>query len=228
MTESTQSLPAEYDSTLLQWILTTVAGRWLDSVVQAWRVARLLLSRQVHEGMYEILDYESVLELKDRQGKVALLKRRQKVRFLQSNIMAYQDEAWGDGQLFATYRCSPGVPVDRYRDGLKWKVLISLRETKQRGDVTEFNLSRRIKNGFSESNEWLQTELSHRTRHLRISIIFPRQRPCQRALLVERNRSRSTELGPAHTVLLADGRQVLAWETDRPSIGELYTIKWQW
>ena len=48
------------------------------------------------------------------------------------------------------------------------------------------------------------------------------------ALLVERNKNRTTELGPSHFNWQPDGRQVLTWQTDRPRINELYTIKWQW
>jgi len=222
------SLPAQYANEPLQWILPFVSSRWFDVLLRAWKVIKQHLGRELQEGMYEILEYDSILELKDRRGRVAILERRQKVRFLQDNIIAYQDQAWGDGELFADYRCSPGVPVDRYRDGFKWKVLISLRETKGRGDITEFHLKRKITNGFTRPNEWFQTELSHRTHHLRIRIVFPRSRLCQQALLVERNRNKTSELGPSCFSLLPDGRQMLSWETNRPRINELYTIKWQW
>jgi hypothetical protein len=156
------------------------------------------------------------------------LKRRQKVRFLQDNIIAYEDQAWGEGNIFADYRCSPGVPVDRYRDGFKWKVLISLRETKQRGDVTVFHLCRKITHGFTRTTEWFQTELPYKARQLRISVIFPRSRRCQKALLLERNRNTTTELGPSCFSRQADGRQVLSWETRHPCVNELYTVKWHW
>lgn len=228
MKSAANSLPAQYANRALQRVLPFLTSEWFGMLLKACRVIKQHLGRELQEGMYEIVDYDSTLELKDRRGRVATLERQQRVRFLQDNIIAYQDQAWGDGELFAAYKCSPGVPVDRYRDGFKWKVLISLRETKQRGEVTEFHLRRKIRNGFTKPNEWLQTELSHRTRHLRIRIIFPRGRPCQRALLIERNRNRTSELGPDHFSALVDGRQMLSWETDRPRINELYTIRWQW
>jgi len=228
MTTSANALPALYPNKVLKWVLPLLTRESLDLILKAWRVIKQQLQRESHEGMYEILEYDSVLELKDRRGRVAVLDRRQQVRFLQGNIIAYQDQAWGDGELFADYQCSPGIAVDRYRDGSKWKVLISLRESKERGDMAEFHFKRKIIGGFTKSNEWWQTELSHRTRHLRISIIFPQGRRCQRALLVERNRNRTSELGTDCFHRLADGRQILSWETSRPRINELYTIKWQW
>ena len=85
-------------------------------------------------GIYEVLDYQAEFELKDGKGHVAVYRKHQRVRFLQDNIIAYQDTAWGDGEIFADYRCSPGVEVDRYREGNRFNILISLRETKSRDD----------------------------------------------------------------------------------------------
>lgn len=223
-----KTLPAKFDSRLLRWVFPIVTSEAFDLFFKALRLLWRQLRREWHEGMYEILEYDSVLELQDEKGQTAYLKRRQKVRFLQDNIIAYEDQAWGEGEIFHDYQCSPGVPVDYYQDGLKWKVLISLREAKQRGDVTVFNLERSIVNGFGDSHEWFQTELPCKARHLRISIIFPPGRPCQQAILVERNRNRTRQLGPMAFGRLADGRRVLSWETKRPCVNELYTIKWYW
>lgn len=220
-------LPADFSNGLLQRILPLLTQERLGALLQAWQALKQRLGME-HEGIYEVLEYDSVLDLKDATGATAVLERRQKVRFLQDNVIAYEDQVWGEGDPFAGYECSPGVPVDSYCDGYKTKVLISLRETKQRGDITEFRFRRTIANGFTEANEWLQTEISHRTRHLRLSVIFPSDRPCQHAVMVERNRNRTTRLGPSHSSQLTDGRQVLTWERRHPCINEFYTLKWLW
>ncbi len=220
--------PPKFDNSLLRWVLPFLTSEAFEVLLRILKIIHRQLSREWHEGMYEILEYDSVLELKDPAGHQAELKRRQKVRCRQDNVIAYEDQAWGEGNIFADYQCSPGVAVDRYRDGFKWKVLISLREVKQRGDVTVFHLTRKIVDGFIRPDEWFQVEISHRARHLRLSIIFPQSRPCQQALLVERNKNRTTELGPSAFSRLADGRQRLSWQTSRPGINELYTIKWRW
>src|SRR5258708_2698203 len=86
-----------------------------------------------HQRMYEILEYESTLELLDTQGKNAIFHKHQRVKFMQDNIIAFQDYAWGEGtNIFASYCCEPGVVVDRYQDGDRWNILISLRGTKHR------------------------------------------------------------------------------------------------
>ncbi len=87
---------------------------------------RCLRDQFRYHGMYEILDYEATLEILDLKGKKAVLTRREVIRFLQDNVVAIHDHAWGDGELFAEYRCQPGAPVDSYEDGSKWNVLISL------------------------------------------------------------------------------------------------------
>ena len=97
---------------------------WLPLLFDLYRHLRRWWTRKRHEGMYEILDYDSVLELLDPQGETAVFKRRQKVKFLQDNVIAFQDHVWGDGEIFAEYKVSPGLEVDRYQDGDRWNVLM--------------------------------------------------------------------------------------------------------
>lgn len=179
-------------------------------------------------GMYEVLEYEASLELKDSRGVTANYHKRQKVRFLQDNIIAYQDKAWGDGDIFAAYHCSPGEAVDRYRDGHRYNILISLRETKHRGDVEEFNIQRVIKNGFIGEVESFQTDIDHRTRKLTLSIIFPKCRRPTKVMLIEQNTQESLTLDHTHIQILPDGRHRYRWETAKPHLFEAYILRWEW
>ena len=76
-----------------------------------------LLLVRFHKGLYEVLDYEATLELTDKKGKRAFVRKYEKVRYLQNNNIAFQDQAWGDGKILINYRCTPGFPVDTYRSG---------------------------------------------------------------------------------------------------------------
>lgn len=183
---------------------------------------------QKERGLYEILEYESILDLLDERGKVARLTKRQRVKFLQDSVLAFQDYGWGDGETFASYTCSPGVVVDRYQEGDRWNLLISLRETKNSGDVEEFHIERCIKGGFTGQEEWSQVEIRHKTRCLRMRVIFPKGRPCRSARLITRSRHTSRTLGPEHLHELPDGRQQLIWETRDIKQMEVYTLKWRW
>ena len=201
---------------------------WLELVQKAWKIIRKLIQRRSYAGMYEVLEYESTLELKDGGGERATFKKREEVRYLQDSIIAYQDQAWGDGEILLNYRCTPGTPVDRYRSGHKTYVLISRREVKSRGDVDEFNIEWCMRGGFLRPRGHWETHVSHKTRLLRINVIFPESRPPWRTTLVESNRQRSHTLGNSAQVLLPDGRWQVTWETHKPRLYENYILQWRW
>ncbi|MFC1959362.1 hypothetical protein ACFLYO_01510 [Chloroflexota bacterium] len=180
------------------------------------------------EGIYEVLDYQSTLELKDSKGKRAVFYKQQRVRFLQDNIIAYQDKAWGDGEIFADYKCAPGVAVDRYREGHRWRTLISLRETKNRRDVEEFHIERSIRDGFTKSVEEFQVDIDHVTRKLTLSVAFPRTRMPEEVSLIEQNADRTTDLGPYHRRVLPNGGVKMVWQTNSPRLFESYILRWKW
>ena len=117
------------------------------------------------------------------------------MRYLQDNVIAYQDQAWGDGEILLNYRCTPGKPVDRYRSGHKTHILVSRRQVKNKGDVDEFNIEWDIRGGFLRSTEQWETHVQHKTAYLKINVIFPKARPPQRVTLFESNRQRSQHAG---------------------------------
>jgi len=187
---------------------------------------RILCSKS--SGPYENLDYEVTLELLDTIGKTAVFRKRQRVKFLQDNMIAFEDYAWGDGEILSNYKCVPGVVVDKYREGDRWNILISLRESKSSGDIEEFHIERTEKNTFVKAEEWLQTEIRQHTHRLRMNVILPNKRRCQRAVLVQRKSNRAIVLGAEHIRSLPDGRQLLSWETNHVQAYNIYTLKWLW
>jgi hypothetical protein len=191
-------------------------------LVTTWR------NRLAGRGMYEVLEYESILELKDVRGKRAIFKKRQKVRYLQDNIIAYQDQAWGDGEILLDYQCSPGKPVDIYRPGRKTYVLISLQGVRQRNDVDEFNIQWRMENSFLRPKELWETEVSHPTRRLKMQIVFPKSRPPLQVMIKEDTRRYNTRLEENNPRRLADGRWILSFEIEKPRLEERYILEWQW
>jgi hypothetical protein len=221
--ESQQPLP----NRLLKLLVPLLGSQWVEVLPLAWRLGKRILSFQAHEGMYEVLDYETRLELADTKGEKAILHKRERVRFLQNNILAYQDQAWGDGDIFADYQCSPGVAVDRYREGHRWRILVSLRETKQSNDIQEFHIRRTIHQGFKKKVEDLQIEIDHVTRKFSISVVFPRKRFPKQVQLIERTATRTTPLEASHRLTLPDGRQQVTWSTNRPRLFEAYLIRWE-
>lgn len=201
---------------------------FVEVVYDLWKVGRKAIRGLAVEGMYEVIEYESTLELKDGRGERATFRKREKVRYLQDNIIAYQDQAWGDGEILLNYRCSPGKAVDFYRPGQKTHILVSLRGVKNQGDIDKFNIEWGIANGFKRSNETWETEVRHRMRLLKLQVIFPKERPPVRVSLIEDTSHRTHTLVKEGKVRLPDGRWLISWEIHRPKLHETYILKWEW
>jgi hypothetical protein len=115
--------------------------------------------------------------------------------------------------------------VDRYRDGARWNLLISLRQTKSRGDIEEFRTERTARNSFTQPEEWVQTETWLPTHHLRMAVTFPKARPCRSARIHTRSQNHETPLDSSHFHTLPNGRTQVVWEKSHPRRGEIFTLK---
>ena len=186
------------DATNLPGTITKYILPWFELLGEAIRVGRQVIGGLATEGTYEVLDYSIRLELKDPEGKRALVHKREKIKYLQNNIIAFQDQAWGDGKILQNYRCKPGVPVDKYRSGYKTHILISLREVKNRGDIDEFNIQWGISRGFLSPTGFWGTDVDHRTALIKVEVVFPKNRPPVKASVLEKNLQRvnAISLGP--------------------------------
>jgi len=225
MAEQKKSTPLIPVLNLLAAFLSTDLTKIFAVLVDLFHYFKLFQPRM---GLYEVLDYETRLELHDVSGHDVTYFKRQRVRFLQNSIIAYQDQAWGDGDIFAEYQCSPGIPVDRYREGHRYRILISLRQTKNRGDIEEFHIQRRIIDGFTHATEDFQTEVDHRTHKLTSTIIFPKERLPQEVIVIEQKAGRTQVLDREHFQILPDGRCQVTWQTAHPKHFEAYILRWKW
>ena len=209
-------------------IVPSLASNWNAIMARLFPFIRARLAKRANRNLYEILDYDLTVDLRDKDGRLAVFRRRQKVRFLQDHVIAYQDEAWGDGEVLASYKCTPGVPVDSFQIGARRLILISLRQTKNRGDVVEFSIEREVRDGFARPEEWVEVETRYPTRRLKMAVVFPPGRPCRQARLIERRAERTTVLGRQCFRTTRTGQQMLTWETKRPVQRESYTLSWAW
>jgi len=179
-------------------------------------------------SLYEVLEHNITLELHDENGVEATYYKNQHVRFLQDNVIAYQDTAWGDGEIFIDYQCSPGKAVDWYKEGHRYRILISLRETKQKGDIEEFDISRKIHNGYTEAHNYLQTDIDHRTHQMQMRVIFPKQRFSKSVWITERNTKYTHQIDVENMKTLPDGRYQVTWRKKNPRLQEGYIMSWDW
>lgn len=68
--------------TLVQKLLPYLSLDWLTVLFDLYRLLRRWLKKQWHEGIYEILNYDSTLELLNAKGKRAIFPKRQRVKHL--------------------------------------------------------------------------------------------------------------------------------------------------
>lgn len=222
------SISANVDVSTLPGAITKYILPWFELLGEAIRIGRQLLSGFATEGTYEVLDYGIRLELKDPEGKKALVSKRERVKYLQNNVIAFQDQAWGDGRILLNYQCTPGVPVDQYRSGYKTHILISLREVKNRGDIDEFNIQWGISRGFLSPTGFWGTDVDHRTEVIKVDVVFPQGRPPLKASVLEKNLQRVKTISSDRFIYLPDGRCVLSWEQTKPRRYEQYILRWEW
>lgn len=201
---------------------------WPEVLANAWKYGRKLLRGMSNEGMYETLEYESTLELLDPKGKRAHFKKRKKVRYLQDNIIAFHDYAWGDGKILLNYQCSPGKKVDQYDFGYKTYILLSLRDLKNKGDQDEFNIEWDMQDSFLTPDYFWDTDISHPTKWIRTRVVFPKDRHPRKVSVIETNQKRATVLDDEYKRVLPDGRLRVTWEKKKPRLYEHYLMKWTW
>ena len=76
---------------LLDKLIAVLSGLpWLDVLGEVWKIVRKVIQARSYRGMYDVLEYESTLVLKDRGGKRATFKKREKVRYLLDNVIAHR------------------------------------------------------------------------------------------------------------------------------------------
>ncbi|MBL8049636.1 MAG: hypothetical protein JNM46_00300 [Anaerolineales bacterium] len=201
---------------------------WFELLARIWKIGKKIFRGFADEGIYEVLDYECQIELKDTNGENATIKKREKIRYLQDYVLSYQDWAWGDVDVFLNYRCSPGIPVDQFRLGHKTCKLISLREFRNKGDIDEFNIEWDMQNGFLKNIGFWGTGIRYNTQKINLKIIFPQGRPPINVSITESNLQRTQILGPESRRLLLDGRIMIVWENLNPRLHENYVLKWEW
>jgi len=201
---------------------------WFQLLGRIWKIGRKIVRGWSREGVYEVLDYECQLELKDKKGNLATIQKREKIHYLQDYITSYQDQAWGDRNVFLNYRCSPGLPVDEFRLGHKTYKLISLRESRNKGDTDEFHIEWDMQRGFLKSTGFWGTAISHRTKKVIVKVVFPKDRPPLHISIVESNLQRTRDLAKDAQKLLPDGRTMITWENENPRLYENYVLKWEW
>ena len=186
-----------------------------------------LILRDRFGGLYETISDASDWDIHDKTGADAALTKTRSLRFLQNGVFAIRDYAWGNGDVLADYKCAPGEAVDFYSAAGKQNIVISLRETKRRGDTGDYVITRQMKNMFPDQSEWVATEITQPTRLMSITVRFPADRPPSGAWL-KRSSDPDHKRSNLRVEGSPDGRQKISVQVAKPKLRETYTVWWEW
>lgn len=53
-----------------RWLSLVLDPPWVEVLAQAWKLGRKIFRGFANEGMYEVLDYEYQIEIKDKGGQI--------------------------------------------------------------------------------------------------------------------------------------------------------------
>ena len=188
-----------------------------------------MYTRERFGGLYEILNEEITWDLVSVDGSEVDSHKKLEVQYLQNNVLVWVDYAWGDGEVMAEYTCKPGALADHFSVGERLWLINSLQAVRGRGQRETLHAWRKVRNGFTLRREWVSYEIIEPTRSLKLTIIFPRERPCLNAWKSSKRGPHPSE--PIDVRKLAytqDGRQLLVIDEKRPRVGKLVTITWDW
>ncbi len=172
---------------------------------------------------YEVLSYQGTLTLHDKKGTKATFERTQQVRFEQDGVSAILDHIWGDGVLITNYYNSAGSIEDSFKDQGCRHLMIELRKRMSRGQALEFKAERTIMEGFKGQENWWEINIDHPVHQLENSIIFPKTRSCQEAILQSGDKQTALPV-----IRLSDGRAVVRFSIAKPFAGIPYRVSWKW
>jgi hypothetical protein len=94
--------------------------------------------------------------------------------------------------------------------------------------VDKFHIEWGIKQGYLLKTDFWATEITHRTRHITVKVIFPKARPPLSTSIFERNSQRTRLLDEKSRAQLPDGRWLVTWVQKQPRLHDQYILQWEW
>src|SRR3954451_20995355 len=103
--------------TLSPPVMDVVSPKAYGHILASGSLGKQILPEGWRISPYEIFGYHGTLTLTDGEGRQAILRRTQQIRFLQEGVSAILDHFWGDGVPLIDYRHTGGQLVDSFKDG---------------------------------------------------------------------------------------------------------------
>jgi hypothetical protein len=182
--------------------------------------------RRPPTAAYETLSLALELELLDPRGERAVLRRRQRLRFLRDGAAIVRELVWGDGEQLVRYQAQGARRLGVRAEGSKRAVLLDPAAHPAAGDQLTITSRRTIRGGFLGRQEYCEVYLERPTGRLEFTIIFPATRPPLTAQLVRATTEAVVRQLPLR--YRADGRAVVRCRLQRPDPATTYSVRWAW
>lgn len=167
-----------------------------------------------------------VLDITDRRGRRAVLRRRHQVRFVVGESGVLHEPVWGEGESLVGYRSRGARRLGVRSEGQTRAVLLALARPPAAGERVTVTSRRTIRDGLLRNEEYLAAQLERPTDQVDLHVYFPRVRPPQAGYLVC-----MPAQGPPRRLPLRisrDGRPMLACQLRKPAHNRTYLLRWSW
>ena len=74
---------------ITRFITVGLGMNWFELIGETWKLGRKLMRGHASEGTYEVLEYATVLDIHDVEGRIATIRKWLKIRYSQNNIITF-------------------------------------------------------------------------------------------------------------------------------------------
>jgi hypothetical protein len=186
------------------------------------RLSRLVTKNTDYAYKNDFIDEE--LEIQDRLGRRAVLRRTHGVHVLSTEAPVIRQLCWGDGEPLAHFRVEGARKLGLASEGMKKVVLLGLpRSTGQ--TVHVLKTRRLIRDEFTDRRGYFELQVERPTGRFSLKVIFPSRRPPRD---VEVTSIPQAAAVPAVKRCRSDGRTALSWTLRDPVPFAQYSMRWSW
>jgi hypothetical protein len=173
---------------------------------------------------YKVLSHEATWDISDPEGKTVYAIKKKRLRFQRDQVTSILDFCSSSGSM-TDYACSVGKIGEEFKWQGRTYSVIWLEHMYNTGDELNVEISRTLNDSFLESEESVTVDARDPAQHLELSIIWPAERPPQRAWL-ERD-THTTEIA-SHQFRDQAGRRRLTVAINDQAPRERITVAWTW
>ena len=166
------------------------------------------------------------LDICDRDGELAILRRTQTVEFRTPDAGVVRELLWGDGRRDLPAHTKGADALITRREGGREVHLLGTSPPPARGERRRIETERVVRGGLLCVDEYLEALTERPTAVLKLRVLFPKGRCALQAkaeMSPPRARARSLRAR-----LTSDGRASLSWTIRNPRELATYRLAWHW